>query len=41
LVAESAPAGSDRLSDVAAVSLLVLSFVFMAVVFVGPLLFGF
>jgi hypothetical protein len=32
---ESARAGNDRLSDVAAVSLLVLSYVFMVVFFVG------
>jgi hypothetical protein len=41
LAAESARAGNDRLSDVAAVAFLVLSFVFMVVFFVGPLLFGF
>jgi hypothetical protein len=41
LEAESARAGDDRLSDVAAVSFFVLSFVFMVVFFVGPLLFDF
>jgi hypothetical protein len=35
LAAESARAGNDRLSDVAAVSLFVLSYVFMVVFFVG------
>ena len=41
LAAESARAGNDRLSDVAAVAFFVLNFVFMVVFFVGPLLFGF
>jgi hypothetical protein len=41
LAAESARAGNDRLSDVAAGAFFVLSFVFMVVFFVGPLLFGF
>ena len=35
LEAESARAGNDRLSDVAAVSLVVLSYVFLVVFFVG------
>jgi hypothetical protein len=35
LAMESAPAGSDRFSDVAAVSLLVLGYVAMVVFFVG------
>ena len=41
LAAESARAGNDRLSDVAAVAFFVVSFAFMVLFFVGPLLFGF
>lgn len=41
MAAESALAGNDRLSDVAAVAFFVLNFVFLVVFFAGPLLFGF